>query len=41
MGHMLIEAMLASDDRVLAGALDRHQPGVGQDATHSRAGSAA
>ena len=34
MGHMLIEAVLASDDCVLAGALDREgSPAVGQDAT--------
>lgn len=34
MGHMLIEAVLASDDCVLAGALDREgSPAIGQDAT--------
>jgi len=34
MGHMLIEAVLAADDCVLAGALDREgSPAVGQDAT--------
>ncbi|EWS55262.1 4-hydroxy-tetrahydrodipicolinate reductase [Methylibium sp. T29] len=33
MGHMLIEAVLASDDCVLAGALDRpDSPQLGQDA---------
>lgn len=30
---MLIEAVLASDDCVLAGALDRENPAVGEDAT--------
>ncbi len=34
MGHMLIEAVLASDDCVLAGALDREgSPALGTDAT--------
>ena len=34
MGHMLIEAVLAADDCVLAGALDRDgSPALGQDAT--------
>ena len=34
MGHMLIEAVLATDDCALAGALDREgSPALGQDAT--------
>jgi 4-hydroxy-tetrahydrodipicolinate reductase len=34
MGHMLIEAVLATDDCTLAGALDRaDSPAIGQDAT--------
>ena len=34
MGHMLIEAVLAADDCVLAGALDRYDsPALGEDAT--------